>query len=52
MALLLVDWWNREIENPYPMVVPWITRAALDRDRSGIVGTGIHVLPDVDIQVP
>ena len=38
------------IQNPHSILVPWLTRIALDRGRSGMVGAGLNVWPNVDIQ--
>jgi hypothetical protein len=38
------------IQNPHSITVPWVTRVALDRGRSGLVGAGVNVWPNVDIQ--
>ena len=38
------------IQNPHSIAVPWITRVALDRGRLGMVGAGVNVWPNVDIQ--
>jgi hypothetical protein len=37
------------IQNPHPIIARFV-RIALDRGRSGIVGTGLNIWPNVDIQ--
>jgi hypothetical protein len=38
------------IQNPHSTMVAWFTRVALDRGRSGMVGAGVNVMANVDIQ--
>jgi len=38
------------IQNPHSISIPWFLTIALDRGRSGIVGAGKNIWPNVDIQ--
>lgn len=37
------------IQHPHSMLIPWYVRIALDRGRSGMVGAGKNVVPNVHI---
>ena len=38
------------IQNPHSIVVPLVTQMTLDRGRPGVVGAGVNVWPNVDLQ--
>ncbi|KAJ7452847.1 NAD(P)-binding protein, partial [Mycena latifolia] len=37
------------LQNPHSMAIPWLMKASLDRGRSGMVGEGKSVWPNVEI---
>jgi hypothetical protein len=40
---------EKGIENPHSIQVPALIQASLERDRTGMVGQGLNLWPDVDI---